>query len=554
MDYKILKKIFKYIFNKPLYIKYYKPLKRPTYEEQELIENLKKAFKDLPHENVKEYSHPERIWKQNMNHLRELVLTGNPREFLRWDIILETMFVGNENYMISELDYLRKKQDWDKRWEKAIQEVETGFPIPFNKYPQSSGNLIHHAYHVAKLEEKTGVSPDKIDLVCEFGGGYGCMCRLFFNLGFKGKYIIYDFPHLSALQKYYLKTVGITVHPPDNFQYEQNGVTCVSDIDMLKDILSAYSNYSNTLFIAMWSISETPLHIKDSILQLISRFDTILISYQDNYGGMDNIEYFNTFKRNYDHEIRWNQWDIKHLPGNTYLVGTRSPTKIPVRKGYKSHRMTIDKALHNSPLYRRLKNFLYEREYRKWELSGKPVPTPHMVKQITVKSYADKYSIGVMVETGTYLGEMVNAVKYDFQLIYSIELSDELCENAMKKFSRHKHISIVNGDSAEILPEILMHIDQPCLFWLDGHYSAGITAKGEKETPIMEELKHIFNHSIKNHIILIDDARLFTGEHDYPTLASLEKFILNCNPKASFDVQDDVIRIHSNKLTDSSGL
>ena len=99
----MLKKIFKYVFNKPLYIKYYKPLKRPTYEEQKLIEDLKTAFKELPYENVKDYSHPERIWKQNMNHLRELVLNGNPREFLRWDIILGTMFVGNENYIISEL-------------------------------------------------------------------------------------------------------------------------------------------------------------------------------------------------------------------------------------------------------------------------------------------------------------------------------------------------------------------------------------------------------------------------------------------------------------------
>ena len=166
-----------------------------------------------------------------MNNLRELVLTDNPREFLRWDVILGTMFVGNEDYVVTELDYLRGKPDWSERWEKAIEEVESGFPIPFKKYPRSSGNLIHQAYHVSQLEEKTGVFLDQIDFICEFGGGYGCMCKLFHNLGFKGKYVIYDFPHFNALQKYFLKTVGITVHTFDKFQSEKIGVACVSDVD-----------------------------------------------------------------------------------------------------------------------------------------------------------------------------------------------------------------------------------------------------------------------------------------------------------------------------------
>jgi len=442
------------------------------------------------------------------------------------------------------LNHLRGKPDWNERWEKAIEEVETGFPILFKKYPRSSGNLIHHAYHVSQLEEKTGVSPDQIDFICEFGGGYGCMCKLFHNLGFKGKYVIYDFPHLSALQKYFLKTVGITVHAFDKFQSEKTGVTCVSDIDALKDILSTYGDYSNSLFIAMWSISETPLHIKNSILPLVSHFDSILISYQDKFGGMDNIEYFETYKSYYEHEIRWDQREIKHLPGNTYLIGTRIPHKIPAYKVYKARGMTFDEAIHSNFFYRTIKNFWYKKKYLKWTLSGKPIPPPHMVKQITVKTYAAQFGIDIFVESGTYLGEMVGAVKYSFKRIYSIELSHKLYENAWKKFSKHKHISIVNGDSAEVLPEILMHVKEPCLFWLDGHYSGGNTAKGEKETPIMEELKQICSHPVKNHVILIDDAREFTGQNDYPTIEFLQTFIGARLPNYEFDVKDDIIRIY----------
>lgn len=540
----MIKKIVNYIFNKPRYKKYYKPLDPPTLREQKLIDDLKETFEKLSNEDATGYSHPGRIWEQIINKLKELVLTDNPREFLRWDVILETMFVGNEDYVSTELDYLRGKPDWNERWEKAIEEVEAGFPIPFNRYPRSSGNLIHQAYHVSQLEEKTGVSPDQIDFVCEFGGGYGCMCKLFHNLGFKGKYIIFDFPHFSALQEYFLKTVGIAVHSSDRIQSEKTGVACVSDIDALKDILSTYREYYNSLFIAMWSISETPLHIKDSILSLVSHFDSFLISYQDKFGGMDNIEYFKTYKSNYEHEIRWDQWEIKHLPENTYLIGTRTPHKVPTYKVSKTREMTFDEAIHNNFLYRIIKNFWYKKKYRKWILSDKPIPPPHIVKQITVKTYAAQFGIDSFVETGTYLGEMVGAVKYSFKKIYSIELSHELYENARKKFSKHKHILIVNGDSTEVLPEILMHAKEPCLFWLDGHYSGGNTAKGEKETPVMEELKQICTHHIKDHVILIDDAREFTGKNDYPTLESLRIFIEVKLPFYEFDVKDDIIRIY----------
>ena len=540
----MIKKIVNYIFNKPRYKKYYKPLGPPTLREQKLIDDLKKTFEKLSIEDVTGYSHPERIWKQNINSLRDLVLTDNPREFLRWDVILETMFVGNEDYVVKELDHLRGKPDWDERWEKAIEEVETGFPIPFNRYPRSSGNLIHQAYHVTQLEEKTGVFPDQLDFVCEFGGGYGCMCKLFHNLGFKGNYVIYDFPHFSALQKYFLKTVGIKVHEFDKFKSEKTGVACVSDIDTLKDILSTCRDYNNSLFIAMWSISETPLHIKNLILPLVAHFDSMLLSYQDKFGGMDNIEYFEAYKNNYKHEIRWDQWEIKHLPRNTYLIGTRNPQKLPTYKVCKPRGMTFDEAIHSSFLYRIIKNFWHKKKYRKWILSDKPIPPPHMVKQITVKTYAVQFGLDIFVETGTYLGEMVNAVKYNFKKIYSIELSHELYENAREKFSKHKHILIVNGDSAEVLPEILIHVKEPCLFWLDGHYSGGNTAKGEKETPIMEELKQICANPDKNHVILIDDAREFTGQNDYPTIESLRTFIGARLPDYEFDVKDDIIRIY----------
>jgi hypothetical protein len=194
-----------------------------------------------------------------------------------------------------------------------------------------------------------------------------------------------------------------------------------------------------------------------------------------------------------------------------------------------------------------LEGYRIRKTYRQWLSKGKPQPVHRVVKQMTVKAFAQKYGIRVFIETGTYLGDMVAAVKDDFDRIYSIELSEDLYKQAKKKFTGYKHITIVHADSSQAMPGILSRIDAPCLFWLDSHYSAGITAGGEKETPIWEELGHICKHPINNHVILIDDARLFTGENNYPTLEFLKTFIESRLPDCEFDTQNDIIRIY-NKL------
>lgn len=187
------------------------------------------------------------------------------------------------------------------------------------------------------------------------------------------------------------------------------------------------------------------------------------------------------------------------------------------------------------------------KEYIEWLELGKPIPSPHIIKQMTVKEYANKYGPKIFIESGTYLGEMVCSVRSAFDKICSIELDDKLYEKARTRFSKYNNISILHGDSAKVLPKILNHIKEPCLFWLDGHWSGGNTAKGETETPILQELNHILTHTVKDHIILIDDARDFTGKEGYPTLQELRSLILSQNPNYRFEVKNDIIRIHKNK-------
>jgi hypothetical protein len=159
----------------------------------------------------------------------------------------------------------------------------------------------------------------------------------------------------------------------------------------------------------------------------------------------------------------------------------------------------------------------------KWRVRGKPVPPPHIIKEKMIKEYAK--SGNIFIETGTYQGQMIDAVKGHFKKIYSIELDGVLFEKAKKKFSSNSSIEILKGDSGIILADILKKVNEPCVFWLDGHYSGGITSKGNLNTPICRELETIFNHKVKNHTIIIDDARCFVGKNDYPTIDAIKDLV-----------------------------
>lgn len=178
-----------------------------------------------------------------------------------------------------------------------------------------------------------------------------------------------------------------------------------------------------------------------------------------------------------------------------------------------------------------------------WHKKGKPLPAPHTVKQKTLYEYAKRFQLGILIETGTFYGDMVEAMKGSFDQIYSIELSKALYDSATRRFHGVNNITLIHGDSGIKLGEVMKKINRPALFWLDGHYSGGITAKGEKITPIYEELKHILRSEDMAHVIIIDDARCFGINAPYPSIENLISFVKSRKPNANITVQDDMIRI-----------
>lgn len=182
------------------------------------------------------------------------------------------------------------------------------------------------------------------------------------------------------------------------------------------------------------------------------------------------------------------------------------------------------------------------RALSKWVLSGCPSPPPHIVKLYVIWAYLRELRLETLVETGTYLGETTEWLARTGINVISIELSSDLHRLATERLGRYRNIMLLQGDSGQLLPELIASFTEPVCFWLDAHFSGGETAKGVTDTPILQELEAILEHPIRGHVILVDDARCFTGEDGYPFLDE----VLVLVRKSGFyraEVSTDIIRI-----------
>jgi len=178
-------------------------------------------------------------------------------------------------------------------------------------------------------------------------------------------------------------------------------------------------------------------------------------------------------------------------------------------------------------------------------IKGNKVISP-IHKRKVVEKYGIENKCNILIETGTYLGEMIEYQQKNFNKIFSIEIAEVFFEFSRKRLMKYKNIEILQGDSGTMLASILSHVseDDKILFWLDGHYSGGLTEKGSKDCPIFEELDCIFATKRTRDVILIDDARCFDGQHtSYPTVEELKSFILEHAPESNFEVTEDIVRI-----------
>lgn len=114
----------------------------------------------------------------------------------------------------------------------------------------------------------------------------------------------------------------------------------------------------------------------------------------------------------------------------------------------------------------------------------------------------------IFVETGTYLGETILSLENKFNDLYTIEIKKEYYDNIIRNYKGNK-INFILGDSSKILINLSKSLKNNAIFFLDGHWSAGNTGKGDKDCPLYEELTAIIKNFKYNAILIIDDVRLF---------------------------------------------
>jgi hypothetical protein len=179
-------------------------------------------------------------------------------------------------------------------------------------------------------------------------------------------------------------------------------------------------------------------------------------------------------------------------------------------------------------------------EVAAWEKAGRPVPPPPVIKHQVIRDHARRYHARTLVETGTFYGDTPFALRGLFAEMHSIELAPALHELAVREMGHLTHLHLHQGDSTSLLPRIVPSLTGPVLYWLDGHFCAGPSARSECDTPVFAELSYLLARPDGPDVILIDDARLFNGRDDYPTLDFVRDYFRLQRPAATCTVVDDI--------------
>ena len=139
----------------------------------------------------------------------------------------------------------------------------------------------------------------------------------------------------------------------------------------------------------------------------------------------------------------------------------------------------------------------------------------------------------VFVETGTAVGETTFWASQNFRQVISIEFMEDLYRSCIERFWNIDNIKLIHGDSSEWTDVFEFQILEPAVWFLDAHNvnrSDGLMPPSE--TPIVRELITIFK-SYQDHIVVVDDLRLFGSEEGYPSMSDIH----NLSNLYNFDIE-----------------
>jgi hypothetical protein len=254
-------------------------------------------------------------WSALAAEIRSALSAHGADQFLRLPPIAKTVHPRIRSPGRRYVSYLFGSERFSPRLQQALTESPVGKPLLSPYYPLSSPLLVQHGYHLVRLLEATDFDLSQVRLVVEFGAGYGGFFRLLRNLGYRDRYVICDLPVMRALQRFYLRNLFPAepdAGPPHNLHWVSGSVP---------DALTREtSERAPSLFVATWSLSETPPAVRDAVAPALGGFSYILCAYQRAFGGCDNVSYFRSLEASMPQFV-WQHAECPVYRNNFYLIG-----------------------------------------------------------------------------------------------------------------------------------------------------------------------------------------------------------------------------------------
>ncbi|MDC5850456.1 putative sugar O-methyltransferase [Vibrio europaeus] len=222
--------------------------------------------------------------------------TDNPMSFLRQPTLSRTVHPNQQDIANLYLQDMRSNSFARTRLLARLHDVPIGDPYVCESFPLASPMSIQHAKYMLLLKEHLGIFVPESDLehIVEFGGGYGNFCRLVYSLGYSKDYDIIDLPEMHSIQEHYLRHA-----------LSERVVDHKVKFYALDDISSKILN-GKSLFMATFSLNETPMDVRLKVEPVLSKFDYLFLAYNSNFSGIDNLSYFDELKRklSFDYELQ----------------------------------------------------------------------------------------------------------------------------------------------------------------------------------------------------------------------------------------------------------
>ena len=231
---------------------------------RELMEETNKHWDEWEKEfapHAAEYVHP--LWQKARPKFAFLFSDGQLENFLKHSEVAHQFCRGGFGPPQQfELNYLRTRPRafWDLA--RRYKESSVGSPSLDCAELKISANSLGMLYYFTRIAEVGDLN--SIRRIVEFGGGYGCLSRVFQELlPAPPTYVIVDLPEMLALQYYFLRASSpsrrVVAHHTAPKSLDP-GATHLVPVQHAKSLA-----IEPDLFVSTFALSETPQHLQKGL-------------------------------------------------------------------------------------------------------------------------------------------------------------------------------------------------------------------------------------------------------------------------------------------------